>query len=264
MPDPIDLNVPYFTPAPQEENNGTAPEETVVEPEVENNEEVPAEESVEETKVPYSRFKKFHDRALEAEREAAEWRQRAETFRPERSEPEVDPQDEAYQLWIENFGDNEAAHKAWKNQLKITETLEQRAIERAEKRAVEAVREHQDEEVARTEQNVEMLDENFEDLEAFVGRDLSDKEQSAVLDIVDEYTPKDDRGNYAGAILPFEKAWEIYELKSQAGKAPKAKARDGVASLTGQHSQGDTNITEKDKNFNPMDWDSWRNRVSES
>lgn len=252
--DKIDLNAPAFGPGSQNLEEAKPTAEAVVEPVEVKKEEVSVESSEEESKVPYSRFKKFHDRAIDAEREAAEWRAKAESIKPE---PVSTSNADLPEFWKELYGDSEASQKAWKIQSEQNALLK----EEARREAVEAVRNERFEESKRTDQNVEKLDENFEDLSALVGRDLTDKEQSDVLDIVDEYTPKDEYGNYLGVILPFEKAWEIYGLKAQASKAPKAQARDQVASLSGAQSQGETIITEKDKNFNPLDWNAWRTRI---
>lgn len=248
--DKVDLNAPAFGVGAQIVG------ETVVEPtkveEVKTEEVKTKEPSEEESKVPYSRFKKFHDRALEAEKEAAEWRSRAEAIKTEPVST-----DDLPAHWLKLYGDSDASKEAWKIQKQANENL----IEQARAEALEAVRNERGEEVQRTEENIEKLDENFEDLTSLVGRDLTDKEQSAILDIVDDYTPKDRNGNYAGELLPFEKAWEIYELKNQISNAPKNKARDQVASLSSNRTQGEPTITDADKNFNPMDWNAWRKRV---
>jgi hypothetical protein len=216
-------------------------EPTVVEP---TKEEVPVT-SEEETKVPYSRFKKIHERAKEAEEEAARWREKAEAYD---RQPKLEREPSGLpDFWVKLYGDSEASKEAWKIQSEQNETIKAEA----RREALEAVRNERLEEAQRTEENVGILDENFEDLSAIVGRDLTDKEQSAILDIVDDYTPKDRDGNYAGQILSFDKAWEIYELRNQSAKAPKRESRDNAASLSGSQSQGDTSITEKDKNFNP-------------
>jgi hypothetical protein len=70
-----------------------------------------------------------------------------------------------------------------------------------------------EQEVLRVKDNVAIIDELLEDLEAEIGRKLSEDETSAVLDIVDEYTPKDNKGNYLVELLPFDYAWEIYQAK---------------------------------------------------
>ena len=63
-------------------------------------------------------------------------------------------------------------------------------------------------------------------------------------------------------IMPFDKAWEIYEMKQNSGKSTQRKDRDSVASLSGTSSQGDTDIqAEKDKNFVPGNWGGWRRRL---
>jgi hypothetical protein len=215
-----------------------------------------------ESVVPYRRFKKFHDRALQAEQEAAEWRAKAEATNNRQAEPQIDYQDEAFKLWIENFGDNEASRKAWVNQLKIQEQLEQRSLERASQKALEAVRNERQAEENRTEQNIDLIDDQLDELQAEVGRALTEKEQAELLDIVDDYTPKDGNGDYAGAMMPFNKAWEIYQLKKQSSKAPKVQSRNAVAQLSANQTQGETSVqTEKDKNFNPLDWDAYRNRI---
>lgn len=244
----IDLNAPAFGEGAQKIEEA---EPAVVEPVIEPKVEPTIEPVVEETKVPYSRFKKFHDRALEAEEEAAKWRAKAEAIK----EPVVENELPGY--WKELYGDSEASQKAWKIQSKANQDL----IEQARSEALEAIRNERGMEAQQVEQNIEKLDEGFENLSTLVGRDLTDKEQSAVLDIVDEYTPKSEDGSYAGAILPFEKAWEIYELKDKASKAPKVQARDSVAALSGNRTQGESTLTDKDKNFNPLDWNAWRNRI---
>ncbi len=254
----IDLNAPAFGPGAQKIEE--TPAETVVEPEAPKPADaetvVPSEE---ESKVPYSRFKKFHDAAKEAEKEAAYWRQVAEERQQQRAEPQqqVDSPVEVPSYWRELYGEGEVSVKAWRVQQEANERVKQEAIEQAR----EAVRNERYEEAARTEENVEVLDSNFEQLSAYIGRDLTDAEQGALLDIVDDYTPKDQAGNYAGPLMPFEKAWEVYELKTQASKAPTVKSRNSVADLTANQSKGEVGITNPDANFNPLDWNAWRRRI---
>lgn len=249
--DKIDLNVPY-TALPKLNADG---DPSVEETPVQKEEESTIVEPVEETKVPYSRFKNVHSRATEAEKEAAYWRDRYESFQepaPRHTEPSETPE-----YWKKLYGDSPAAIEGWK----IQERANQEVRESARREALESVRNERYETAARIEENVDTIDENLDQLSAFVGRDLTEREQSAVLDIVDEYTPQDSFGNYLGAVLPFEKAWEIYELKNNAQKAPQRQSRDAVATLTSQRTQGETDITEKDKHWNPRDWTSYKKRL---
>ena len=64
------------------------------------------------------------------------------------------------------------------------------------------------------EENLATIDERFAELAELVGRMLTDEEGSAILDIVDELTPKKPDGNYLCALLPFDYAWEVYETKN--------------------------------------------------
>jgi hypothetical protein len=246
----IDLNAPAFG----EGSQTTEPvKEPVAEPDGTAEKEEESKAEIEENKVPYTRFKKFHDRALEAEQEAAHWRKIAET-----TQPKVESQTDLPSFWVELYGDSDASKKAWKIQSEQNEAL----LQKAREEALNAVRSEKEQETAKVNENIEYLDQSFESLSSQLGRDLTDKEQAAVLDIIDDYTPKDEEGNYAGAILPFDKAWEIYNLKETAQKAPRAQKRDAVASLSQNQSQGEVSVDkEKDKNFNPLDWNAWRSRI---
>lgn len=253
-----DLNAPAFGEGAQKVTGSDEEVTKVVEEEIKPEVVVTEEASAEESKVPYSRFKKFHDAAKEAEAEVAYWKDQAQNHAEPVARPNTLSADEMPAKWVKLYGDSEASQEAWQ----VQQQLNAEILANARQEALEAVRNERYEEVTRTEQNVEVLDDNFEDLGALVGRDLTDAEQSAVLDIVDDYTPKDRNGNYAGEILPFEKAWEIYELKTQAQRAPKVAARDNVARLSGNQTQGDaSNKAEQDKAWNPFDWNSYQKRI---
>ncbi len=54
------------------------------------------------------------------------------------------------------------------------------------------------------------IDQHLELLQEHIGRELVDVERRAVLDIVDEYSTKDDEG-YIVLYFSFIQAWKIYE-----------------------------------------------------
>lgn len=214
--------------------------------------------SVEENKVPYSRFKKFHDKALEAEQEAEKWRQRAEELENSRARSNTNDTNEMPSYWKELYGDSEVSQRAWQIQEQREQDIERRAYEAGQRGAEEL--EHKQQQ--RIEGNVATIDDNFDNLSDYVGRELTAKEQSAILDIVDDFTPKDEYGRYAGPLIPFEKAWEMYELKNNSTKTATRQSRDTVASISGAQSSGNTDIqTEKDKGWNPLARGTWRNRL---
>lgn len=254
----IDLNAPAFGPGSQT-LDALKPEPSVEEkPEIKEEVAEEVEPSVEETKVPYSRFKNIHTRALEAEAEAEKWRKRAEEIEQSRFARREEETTDMPSYWLELYGDSEASQKAWQIQQRREQEIEQRAYE-AGQRGAQELETRQKEQL---NSNVAKIDENFEELSAFVGRDLTAKEQSAILDIVDDYTAKDADGNYQGAVMPFEKAWEIYELKQNSAKQSQRKDRDQVAALSGTSSQGSTETTEeKNKSWNPLARGTWRSRL---
>ena len=62
----------------------------------------------------------------------------------------------------------------------------------------------------------EEIAERLEDLNEYIGREITNKERRGLLDIVSEYTPRGKDGNFLVDYLPFEYAWEIYEAKKEA------------------------------------------------
>lgn len=56
------------------------------------------------------------------------------------------------------------------------------------------------------------IDQHLELLQEHVGRELVDIERRAVLDIVDEFSTKDDEG-YIILYFSFIQAWKIYEVR---------------------------------------------------
>jgi hypothetical protein len=274
----IDLNAPAFGQGSQkvtdvsEENKVIEPEPIAEsKPEVKK-EEVTAEPSAEGSaedeepkRVTYSRFKNVWSRAEaaeqaaeEAKREADEWRRKAEHREP----VEVQNSTEVPNWWTKLYGDSDASAEAWKVQSRANAELKDQLVKQAREEALEAVQNERYSEDRRVTENLHTIDSNMEQLEALTGRELTEKEQSAILDIVDDYTPKDNNGDYLGPTIPFEKAWEIYELKTQAAKAPKTQSRDNVAAISASQSQGEpSTTTEKDKSFNPLDWNAWKRRI---
>ncbi len=261
LKDKINLDAPAFGPGAQELNVlSDEPASVEVEPEVEvDTNEDETVDSVEENKVPYSRFKNIHNRALEAEAEAERWRQRAEEIEQTRTaRHEVPEYSDMPSYWVELYGDSEASQKAWQIQERREQDIERRAYEAGQRGAEELEQRQQQ----RVDSNVAAIDSNFDLLADYVGRDLTDKEQSAILDIVDDFTPKDEHGRYAGPLIPFEKAWEMYELKQSSATASKRKDRDSVASLSATGTQGNTEVTEEaNKSWNPLARGTWRSRL---
>jgi hypothetical protein len=71
------------------------------------------------------------------------------------------------------------------------------------------------EELRQQEENIGIIDRCLNDLEVMIGREITEDEELGILDIIDEYTPKKENGNYLGPLLPFDYAWKIYKLKNE-------------------------------------------------
>jgi hypothetical protein len=212
--------------------------------------EVPSEE---ESKVPYKRFKKFHDAALEAEKEAAYWRGIAEgrENQPTKVEAEEVPQD-----WLDTYGDTPVAKRLWKLDQERREEL----YRTAQEKALEALRAERENESQALESNLETIDEHLESVSEVAGRPLSEKEESELLDAIDFLTPKNRDGSYAGPLAPAEAAWAYVQATQGAAQGTRKVERNAVAGLSNAGSQGEPSSdarAERNKNFNPLDWNSW-------
>lgn len=256
----VDLNKPAFGSDAQTmsslESNDTSVEET--KQEVEDDSEEETDISI-ENKVPYSRFKNIHNRALEAEAEAEKWKQRAEEIEQSRiTRRDAEETEEIPSYWRDLYGDNDASKKAWTIQQRHEEEVERRAYEAGRRGAEELeIRQHE-----RIESNVASIDERFEDLGARIGRDLTANEQSRILDIVDRGTAKDHYGKYTGELMPFDYAYEILESEKSSASSARRQSRDSIASLSGTSSQGNTEVkTDSEQPWNPLERGSWRKRL---
>lgn len=75
--------------------------------------------------------------------------------------------------------------------------------------------------------------------ESFTGESAEAKRNRAeLLKVVQEYTPKDDKGNFATDFIPFDKAYEIVKLKRSIQKEPQRQAQRQAATRTAQDTHG--------------------------
>lgn len=205
----------------------------------------------EEQRVPYSRFKRKVDELNETQSRISTLeqhlleleRQRLESQRPEEDVPM--PKE-----WIELYGNSDVSGKAWKIQLQRENQLREDSV----RTALQILKDEQIQEGVQVEENEEIIDENLGALSEAIGKKLTPKMEEQILSIVDEFSPTGDDGKYV-SLFPFDKAYEIYELRqSRAGQGTQ-RARRTVADLTGNASEGEAETP--DTNFK-RGWDSWR------
>lgn len=229
--------------------------ETPVEPVSPEQTEEAVAEPVEEEKVPKSRFLTMHQRAIEAEKALR-------AFEAERANQPVErtpiaDDEELYTFFKETFGESELTEKLYQNELARLASIEEKAAERAFERFNRMGQEQ--EEIIN--QRVESFDRAFEELGVVEGKDFTDDEQVALLEIVEEYSPKDNDGKLIGDfLLPLDRAYEIYKLKSEPINTAKRQERNQVASLTGARSEG-TPSTSADADWQPGQDRRWWNKV---
>ncbi len=227
-----------------------------------------AQESVvEEQRVPYSRFSKMRELAREAEARAEEAEAReARYLESMRSREERGVSHETTSqykgdlpgFWVKLYGDSEASREAYAYELQRQGQIR----EEARREAIEAVRDQSQTERRVIAANENEIDNRLDDLGSYLGRDLSPKEEDKLLDIIDEYTPKDADGMYAGDLISFDKAWEIYEMREGQSAAAGSRSRRQATALTSSRSEGEPSGGEREKSdFNPMDWNAYRRRI---
>lgn len=230
--------------------------EPVIEPIIPEPEAVNEPDPVEEDKVPKSRFLTMHQRAVEAEKAVRQFEaERANT--PEPVAPIADDAD-LRNFYIETFGETEIAEKLYQNELARLTSIEEKAAERAFQRFSQMGEEQE----KIINDRVASFDRAFEELGVVEGKDFSDDEQVAMLDIVEEYSPKDAQGKLiADFLLPLDRAYEIYKLKSAPIVEAKRTERNKVASLTGARSEGGS-VSSTDADWQPGQDRRWWNKVN--
>lgn len=198
-----------------------------------------------EQKVPYSRFKTVSDKVKYLEEELENLKLSREE-KEEISISDVKPDD----AWTELYGDSEAAKKAWIVQQKMNAEIAERAIQEA----IQRVKMLDAEEEQSLVQNEEIIDENLDNLKQTIGKKLSSKDEEEILSIVDEFSPIGDDGKYV-QLFPFDKAYEIWELRNAPKIRKTSEERENIANLSGDRSDGDI---ESDSGTFRKGWDSWR------
>lgn len=217
-----------------------------------------------ESKVPYRRFKKFHDAALEAQKEADFWKARAMDTQT-RPEPTYQSQ---YQVPAPNTyveptfqgpdwdrfkalfsgAEENAVKEAYRMEVQRISAVEDRAMRRAEERWEQRSQNQRQELRA----NRGFLDDWTDQVSDLAGRDLNDDEQVQLLDIMDEYSPKDSEDRIEAPISP-ESALRIFQMQASQHSA-RRQVRNALAATSSASSGGDISVAqapaENNQNFN--------------
>jgi len=234
----------------EEETEEEVEEEAKVEEKVSVSTEKDAVEPEETGRIPYSRFEKVNEAKIRAEeRLAVLEEQLAKKNSNDSDSTEITPDDD----WIELWGDNEDSRRAY---LVDQRRKEKERIETTN-RILEEIDTRQTTKQKELQENLNYIDDNIAQFEETLGRKLTEAEESAILDIQDEWTPKDDKGNYIAPLLSAEKAFEVYNLRQTTATAKKSLARKRVVSITGSSTDGESESSSS-ADYDPSAWGSWR------
>jgi hypothetical protein len=221
----------------------------------EDDSDVAEDKENEENKIPYSRFKKVVDERNETASKIEFLEERLQELENNRIESTKTNLDEVQMPseWVELYGDSDVAKRAWIIQQKREDDIAERAVSQA----VDRLRQQQEDEVSAVAENEIIIDENLNDLQEQIGRQLTSKQEEEILTIVDEFSPVGKDGKYL-TLFPFDKAYEIYTLRQSQKGLGTRQARQTVADLTGNTSEGEADPNES--TFK-RGWDNWREAI---
>lgn len=221
--------------------------------EADNTEAEPEEDKAEDTtvekdppRVPYSRFETVNERAIRAEEQLRIMQEERERERLAQAAAPTPAGLPTY--WVKLYGDSDASKEAYA--LRQQELAEERKTIQSNLR--EELQREQVEAEQRTEQTVEDWSNQIDDFAAQNKRKFSDAETDALLDVMDELTPKDENGNYIVEPIQYlPQAVELYDLRQEKALASKKASKQATARLTGARSEGSlvTNTKEWDGNW---------------
>lgn len=250
----LDLDKVSVTDPEPEEGEGREPE-TPVEGENKGASEpaTPDEADVmtDPPRVPYSRFETVNERAIRAEAELELLKQQRE----DKPDAVVFTGD-LPEKWVRLYGDNDASREAYglyKTGIKEEfQSMRQDLLN--EVRAEERRREVEAEKEA-NEWATKISDYGLKNARSF-----TDAEQSALLDVMDELAPKDDKGMYLVSPISYlPQAVELYDLRNQKANFSKKEAKRKATEIAGAKGEGEPEPITSDSHFRPGQWDSWRN-----
>lgn len=201
-----------------------------------------------------------HPRWIERERKFNEMEKELGELRPLRDEfgrfkSQIAPQElEMPDWWKEAFGTDEVSKAAFKKQTeyeaKRFEEFENRILERFEQRSVEKIQKEQAE-VQKWETYIETEVQNLREKGYQFDR-------NELLKVVEDYS-KDAQGNFTGHLIPFERAYEILQLK-KAAPTPTVVARQTAAaqSVAGTNSATTPSTLPTLTEVRERGWGGWR------
>lgn len=152
-------------------------------------------------------------------------------------------EDDLPDWWKAAYGDTDVSKQGYRNQQRIMREELSRSMADME-RAREQAETEREERVQSIESS---FDEQMDNLEESLGRELTGTQKAEILDIVGEYSPMEN-DRYL-AYLPIEKAYDIWN-KTQG----QSKAKESMADIAGMSSTGSTQSISSKERPQMGDW----------
>lgn len=263
----INLDAPALPDADEAEDTETSTEGSQPEQEVEEEQEgddsedtSASQQADDERRVPYSRFHSVNSEKQEALERAIRAETELELLRKQNLPESRTLSDETPpHEWVELYGDSELSRKAWTTQQSLDKRRFAEMQSEAAKAAIDGLRKAETETKQRESEAAEQIVDALEDYQSSNKRRLNDAEQSAVLDIMDELSPKDAEGNYIVHPTQFlDRAVELYDLRKQKATEKTRTAKRSATQMAGTSSEGETTGETSTTHFKPGNWGSWR------
>lgn len=210
--------------------------------------------SEEENRVPYSRFKSKVEELEQRDSVISDLEERLANLEASKQGPAALEDVDVPREWVELYGDSDVSKRAYAIQLQREEQLQEKAIEKA----LDRFKNEAKQEEYQIEENTNIIEDNLADLQSALGKKFNSSTEEAILAIVDEFSPVGSDGKYA-TLFPFDKAYEIYELRNAKAGIRTMRARSEVAGLTGAASNGEVDSSEG-SDFK-RGWDTWRTAI---
>lgn len=246
---------PEGEPAEEPKEDGEAPveaEKPDAKPEAEAEEEA-EEPTVEKDppRVPYSRFETVNEARIIAEQKVKLFEETQERERLEKAAAKGPEGLPAY--WVKLYGDSEASKEAYAlRQQELTEIRQSLQSSIREDMVKEQVQQEQ-----RTDTLVDEWSSQIDDFASENKRKFTDADTDALLDVMDELTPKDGDGNYIVEPIQYlARAVELYDLRQEKALAAKKISKQQTTKLTAAKSEGIPANA-------PGEWDGdWRKKLA--
>lgn len=235
----------------KEEEQAPVEPEKAEETEVETEDDSATTVEADPPRVPYSRFESVNEARVRAEEQLRIMQ--AERAQEQLAQAAAPTDTGLPTYWVELYGDSDASKRAY--QLRQQEIKEER--EQLRQGLREDFQREQVEQEQRVDTTVEQWSNSIDDYAAKNKRTFTEADTDALLDVMDELTPKDENGNYIVEPIQYlDRAVELHDLRQDKAKNSARTSRQATARLTSAKSEGVP--TSK-----PGEWDgNWEKKLS--